>query len=85
MAKTDKKKAKSKKTKEDNPLARPWLSMRLAVVLIAITSVVMAVLTAWQTVPSLGWFEGGLWALLFGGLIWVIFFGNLLVNRFLRR
>lgn len=59
--------------------------MRKGMIIIAFTSVLMAILTAWQTIPSKGWLEGILWGLLFGGLIWVIFFGNILITRFLRR
>ena len=82
-----KKKNKQKTTDEEirKSLNQPWISMRSGVKVIAITSVFMAVLTAWQVVPSKGWLEGILWGLLFGGLIWAVFFGNILINRFLRR
>jgi hypothetical protein len=82
VAKTSKKK---KTQKEEKSLSQPWISMRKGVIIIAVTSVVMAVLTAWQAIPSRGWVEGILWGLLFGALIWAIFFGNILINRFLRR
>ena len=59
--------------------------MQSGVKIIAFTSIAMAVLTAWQVIPSKGWIEGILWGLLFGILIWAIFFGNILLNRFLRR
>jgi len=80
-----KKSKKKKAQKEQINLNRPWISMRSGLKIIAITSVVMAVLTAWQAVPSRGWVEGILWGFLFGALIWAIFFGNILINRFLRR
>jgi hypothetical protein len=79
---------KSKKTKKEetkDPMVQPWISMRRGLILIAITSIAMAVLTAWQVIPSKGWLEGILWGLLFGALIWAIFFGNLLITRFLRK
>jgi len=80
------KKSKKKKAQtEQINLNRPWISMRSGLKIMAITSVVMAVLTAWQAVPSRGWVEGILWGFLFGALIWAIFFGNILINRFLRR
>jgi len=82
VAKNSKKK---KAQKEEVNLSQPWISMRSGLKIIAITSVVMAVLTAWQAIPSKGWVEGILWGLLFGALIWAIFFGNILINRFLRR
>jgi hypothetical protein len=83
------KKKKSKQNAEDQEirkaLSQPWISMRSGVRIIALTSVVMAVLTAWQVIPSKGWLEGILWGLLFGAFIWVIFFGNIWLNRLLRR
>ena len=82
-----KKNNKPKKQKEEQNLNlnQPWISMRKGMIIIAITSVVMAVLTAWQVIPARGWLEGILWGLLFGALIWAIFFGNILINKFLRR
>ena len=59
--------------------------MRQGMIIMAITSVAMAVLTAWQVIPSKGWVEGILWGLLFGALIWAIFFGNILINRLLKK
>ena len=82
MSKNSKKK---KKEKTNNPMTQPWISMRSGVKIIAFTSIAMAVLTAWQVIPSKGWLEGILWGLLFGVLIWAIFFGNILLNRFLRK
>jgi len=77
---------KNKKGSQDlSALNQPWISMRSGMILVAIASVAMAVLTAWQAIPQLGWLEGSLWGLLFGGLIWVIFFGNLWINKLLRR
>jgi hypothetical protein len=81
-----KKPQKSKEEKAKNPsVAQPWISMRTGLKIIIVASIAMAVLTAWQVIPSLGWVEGILWGLLFGALIWVIFFGNILLNRFLRK
>lgn len=81
--------AKNKNTKKStqdlSSLNQPWLKMRTGIILMAITSVAMAILTAWQVIPSRGWLEGILWGLLFGGLVWAIFFGNILINKFLRR
>ena len=85
MAKKKKNKQKTIDQEIRESLNQPWISMRSGVKIIAITSVIMAVLTAWQVVPSKGWLEGILWGLLFGGLIWAVFFGNILINRFLRR
>jgi hypothetical protein len=76
---------KAKDQTEKKTLNQPWISMRKGMTIISITSVAMAVLTAWQVIPSKGWLEGILWGLLFGGLIWAIFFGNILLNRLLRK
>lgn len=85
MAKKKKNKQKAKEQKIEKSLNQPWISMRRGLIIIAITSVAMAVLTAWQAIPSKGWLEGILWGLLFGALIWAVFFGNILINRLLRR
>jgi hypothetical protein len=80
-------KSQPERQQKANKLApnEPWIPMRNGIVIITITSIVMAGLTAIQVAPSRGWGEGLLWGLLFGGLIWAIFFGLILVNRFLRR
>lgn len=85
MAKKKKNEQKSKQQDIQKSLNQPWISMRKGLIIMAITSVAMAVLTAWQVIPSRGWLEGILWGLLFGALIWAIFFGNILINKFLRR
>ena len=85
VAKKKKNKQKSKEQNIEKTLNQPWIPMRTGLIIIAITSVGMAILTAWQVIPSKGWLEGILWGLLFGALIWAIFFGNILINRFLRR
>lgn len=59
--------------------------MRTGMIIVAIASIVMAVLTAWQAIPIKGTLNGILWGVFYGGLIWVIFFGNILINRLLRR
>jgi len=80
-------KTKKENTKEklDLSLEGAWISMRKAIVIITITSIAMAVLTAWEVIPVKGWGEGILWGLLFGILIWVIFFGMIFFNRLIRR
>jgi hypothetical protein len=59
--------------------------MRTGLIVIAITSIAMTVLTAWQAIPAKGVFQGILWGLFYGGLIWAIFVGFYLFNRFIRR
>jgi hypothetical protein len=84
-AKKDQAEAKGSAPFTGLPPAAPWISMRTGMILVAIASLVMAGLTAWQAIPSQGWVDGILLGLAFGGMIWIIFFGNILVNRFLRR
>jgi hypothetical protein len=79
---------KSKKRKEEkakNLVSQPWISMSGGMKIMAFTSIALAVLIAWQVIPSKGWLEGILWGIFFGVLIWAIFFGNILLNRFLRK
>ena len=85
MAKKKKNKQKLKEQNMEKSLNQPWISMRNGMIIMTITSIAMAVLTAWQVIPSRGWLEGILWGLLFGAFIWAIFFGNILINRFLRK
>jgi hypothetical protein len=82
---TQTQKPKTKKPNEKRPLNEPWLPMRNGIIIIAITSIGMTVLTALQVVPAKGWGEGLLWSIFFGAMIWAIFFGLILANRFLRR
>ncbi len=79
------KKAKKPKQTDTASFNKPWISMRTGQIIIAITSVIMAGLTAIQVIPYRGWGPGILWSLFFGGMIWVIFYGMLFINRFLRR
>jgi hypothetical protein len=80
----NKTKKKPKEKKEELPI-RPWVSMRGGMIIMGITSVVLAILVASQAIPSTGWLEGIGWGLLFGGMIWAIFFGNLWITRKLRK
>ncbi len=86
MSKNKKMSSKDKQSNQKSePGTGPWISMRSGLIIIAIASLGMAVLTAVQTVPALGWAEGLLWSALFGALIWVIFFGMNFFNRLFRR
>jgi hypothetical protein len=81
---------KTEKSKKEVPSGgseptKPWIQMRTGAIVIAITSVFLAALTAWQAYPRVGAMEAILWGLFYGGLIWVIFIGNVLIGRFLRR
>ena len=81
----DKNKTKKTSKEEEFPINKPWVSMRGGIVVMAIVSLALAILIAWQVIPSNGWLEGILWGLLFGGIIWAIFFGNLWITKKLRK
>jgi hypothetical protein len=68
---------------EQAPPNAPWIKMKTGVIIIAITSIAMAVLTAWQAIPAIGVTQGILYGLFFGGFIWIIFLGFLLFRRFI--
>ena len=84
VAKNKNKTQQPKEKKQELPV-QPWISMRGGMIVMAITSLALAVFIASQVIPATGWLEGILWGLLFGGMIWAIFFGNILINKFLRR
>jgi hypothetical protein len=75
----------AKKPKEEKGLNQPPISKRTALIILAIISAGIAVLTAWQLIPSKGWVEGILWGLLYGALVWAMFFGNILIKGYLRK
>ena len=79
---------KTPKVKEDElpaDLNKPWVSMRGGMIIMAIVSLALAVLIAWQVIPNNGWLEGIGWGLFYGALIWAIFFGNLWISKKLRK
>jgi hypothetical protein len=76
---------KPKAPKEERGLNQPSISKRTALIILAIISAAIAVLTAWQLIPSKGWVEGILWGSLYGALVWAMFFGNILIKGFLRK
>jgi hypothetical protein len=79
---------KTPKVKDDElpvDFNKPWISMRGSMIVMAVTSLALAVLIAWQVIPNNGWLEGIGWGLLFGALIWAIFFGNLWISKKLRK
>jgi hypothetical protein len=88
MAKQSKKssgKEKEQSTKLSSQPTGAWIQMKTGLILISILSIGMAVLTAWQSIPVKGWFEGILWGVIFGGSIWIIFLGFLFYGRLFRK
>jgi hypothetical protein len=81
---------KGKVSKKNKQIEQPtfnakWIPYQTGIMLIAVTSIGLAVFTAWQLIPALGWLEGSLYALLFGGMIWVVFFVMKVFYRFMQR
>jgi len=56
---------KEKRRKTKDLMSQPRNSMCSGMKIIAFTSIAMAMLTAWQVIPSKGWLEGILWDLAF--------------------
>jgi hypothetical protein len=88
MAKKQKKKDKKDKQDEDDLTVTrtPWIAYKTGIIISAITSVAMTVLTIVQAIQyGYGILEAIFRGLVFGVIIWAIFFGYLLFTRFLRR
>lgn len=85
MAKKKKKKNRVEGQPAPEPASNAWISFRHGIIIIAILSIAMAVLTTYQAlmVKPLG--EALLLGLGFGSSIWLIFFGFILLNRLLGR
>ena len=73
------------KQKTPAPPSSPWIKMRTGLYVVAAASILMAVLTAWQSIPAVGWVDGILYGLLFGAMIWAVFLISQVVFRWLRR
>ncbi len=85
MAKETKKKSAQGKSAPAQYVAKPWVSMRSGLIAVTLVSIGMLVLTAYTTIPALGWLEGSLWAIGFGAGVWLAFVLFFYFNRWLRR
>lgn len=85
MAKKKKKKITTEGQATPEPASNAWISFRHGVIIIAILSVAMAVLTTYQALMVKPVGEALLLGLGFGASIWLIFFGFILLNRLLGR
>ena len=59
--------------------------MRTGLTAVILAGIGMAVLTAYTTIPALGWLEGSLWAIGFGAGVWLAFILFFLFSRWARR
>jgi len=85
VAKEAKKKSEQRKSAPAQDSTKPWVSMRTGLIAVTLASVAMTVLTAYTTVPALGWLEGMLWAVGFGAGVWLAFVLFFLFSRWARR
>jgi hypothetical protein len=85
VAKEAKQKSKQGNSAPVQYSAGPWISMRTGLTAVTLASVAMAVLTAYTTIPALGWLEGGLWAIGLGAGVWLAFILYFLFSRWARR
>ncbi len=81
------KNAKKKQAQTETPQTGtgPWIAMRTGLIVIAVTSVVMFILTTvqvWGTLPPL---EAIFWGLFYAALVWAAFLGMLFFNRLIGR
>ncbi|MDT8897251.1 MAG: hypothetical protein ACPLUL_10540 [Thermanaerothrix sp.] len=78
---------KKKRQVESDPFAtgQPWLSMKSAIITMAVVSVLMVAWVTWQGSYSKPLGESLLWGLVFGGSIWIVFLLFLLIHRLFRR
>jgi hypothetical protein len=85
VAKEAKKKSERSKSAPVQYSTKPWVSMRTGLIVVTLASIAMTVLTAYTTVPALGWLEGMLWAIGYGAGVWLAFGLFFLFNRWARR
>jgi hypothetical protein len=64
---------KEKRRKTKDPMSQPRISRRSGMKIIAFTSIAMAMLTAWQVIPSKGSWKESFWI-----FIWRFDLGNFL-------
>jgi len=78
--------APGKPVKGTPALSQPWIQMKTGIYVVTAASILMAVLTTWQSLEGgLPWLDSILYGLLFGALVWVIFYFSQLFFRWLRQ
>ncbi len=79
------KRSQKKQPPTETPQTGPWIQMRTGLIIIAVTSVAMFVLTTVQVWGSMPPLEAIFWGLVYAALIWVAFLGMLFFNRLIGR
>jgi hypothetical protein len=86
MEKPVAKKPKKSALPDKQPAAsQAWLSMRTGLIALGIVSLAMTAWAAYVFIPSIGLWEGLLWAIITGGSLWLVFLIYFLFHRFVRR
>jgi hypothetical protein len=68
------------------PQQAPWIQMKTGLYVLGAASIVMVVLTIWESIRAgLGFGSGLLYGLIFAAVIWAVFIGSQLFFRWLRR
>ena len=80
------KKLKKSAVPEKQPAeSQAWISIRTGLIALSILSLAMTAYAAYVFIPSLGLWEGILWAIIAGGSLWFVFLAFFLFHRFVRR
>jgi hypothetical protein len=78
-----------KSMKANKPVVLPpkmaWIPMKTGLWVIAVASLAMGILVAWQAVPYNGLLQGLLYGALFAGMVWGVFLFSQFVFRALRK
>jgi len=81
--------SRKKKSQTNQPdvfaTGQPWLSMKSAIIIMVIVSILLVILVTTQGSYEKPLTERLMWGLVFGGSIWIVFLLSLLINRFLRK
>ena len=64
----------SSQSKESPQTTGPWISMRIALIIMGIVSAGLAIFIGWNAIQTQGLIEGIAWGLGFGLANWVIFY-----------
>ena len=76
---------KSKSPTSNSKQTKTGITINRGILLVAVNSLVWALLTTYQISAQKGLLIGSLWGLAFGAFIWVIYFGYFLLKRAVKR
>ncbi len=79
------KRSPKKQPPTETPQLGPWIQMRTGLIIIAITSVAMFVLTTMQVWEYMSPLEAIFWGFFYAALVWAAFLGMIFISRLLGR